>query len=174
MNRHQKEAVVTDFQEMFEKAKATFLVNYRGVIVADMQKLRRGLREQEAILKITKARLMKIATQQIDSIDEFRNNFKDQIGLVFAMGEVPAAAKTLIDFSKESKSFKILSGFFGNRVIDKQQIDLLASLPSQDILLAQVVGTLQAPIAGLTRVLHLLVVRLLHTLQQAADKKGQE
>ena len=54
MNRQQKEAVVGQVRDLFEKASATFLVNYQGVTVADMQNLRRGLREEDGTLKVTK------------------------------------------------------------------------------------------------------------------------
>ncbi len=170
MNRQQKEAIVSEFQEMFSKAHAAFLVKYKGVNVAEIQRLRMSLRQDDAVLKVTKARLMKLATNDLENFDGFRENIKDQVGLVFALGQVPVVAKEVIEFSKESDFFKVVLGLFEKKVITKKEITFLASLPSREVLLGQVVGTLQAPIAGLARVLNLVVTRLLHTLQQASEK----
>ncbi len=171
MNRQQKETAIADFREMFSKAQATFLVNYTGVTVASMQSLRRGLRENNAIFKVTKARLMKIAANDIDGIEDFRENLKNQVGLIFALGEVTVVAKKLVDFSKGSERFKIVSGFFESKVITDGQIKSLASLPSREVLLGMVAGALQAPIAGFANVLRMMLIQLLYTLNQVAQKK---
>ena len=173
MNRQQKEAVVSEFRAIFEKAHAAFLVNYRGIVVADMQVLRRGLRHEDGVFKVTKVRLMKISASDIDGIGGFKNNFKNQVGLVFAFGEVSCVAKKLVDFSKEHKTFKIVSAFFEKSVISEEQIKALAALPSREVLLAQVVCGLKSPVAGFVAFLRMMLVRLIHTLQQIADKKSK-
>ena len=132
MNRQQKEAVVSEFHDFFQKAHATFLINYNGVSVGEMQRLRSQLRQNEALLKITKARLMKIAFKGIEGADGFADQFKDQVGLVFALGEVSSAAKSIVKFSKDLESFKIVSGFFEKQAITEEDICLLASLPSRE------------------------------------------
>ena len=74
---------------MLSASQAAFLVGYKGLSVAQIQTLRNDLREVGGNLKVTKARLMKIAAQNIQGIESFRDNFKDQVGLVFAQEEVP-------------------------------------------------------------------------------------
>ena len=101
MNRQQKEAVIKAFKAELTESNAAFLVKYRGLNVSQLQSLRTDLRQAGGRLKVTKARLMKIAAAEIDGIDGFKEDFKDQVGLVFAKEEVPSVAKKLVDFSKE-------------------------------------------------------------------------
>lgn len=170
MNRQQKEQVVEDFRALLTESNATFLIGYRGLTVAQLQDLRGRLRSEGALLKVTKARLMKIAAQGIEGVDSFSDQFKDQIGLVFAQGEVPAVAKQLIESSKNGVSLEVRSAFFESRVISNEEIDFLASIPPRDVLLAQVVGTIQAPLSSFVRVLDLMIVRLLYVLKRIAEK----
>lgn len=174
MNRHQKEAAVAGVKELFEQAQATFLVNYQGMSVSHVQSLRRALRESNGEFKVTKATLMKKATQDINGIDDFAIQFKDQVGLVFAKGDVSSVAKQLKTFSEQHDALKLLSGFFEARVLSRQEIEFLASLPARDVLLAQVVGTIQAPISSFARLLNLLIVRLLYVLKEIEAKAAQQ
>jgi len=174
MNRQQKEAVVTDLKVLFKESNAAFIVNFKGLKVAQVQKLRRSLRKDNARMRVAKTRLMKIAAGSIDGTDEFKNKFQDQVGLVFANGEVSAIAKQLVNFSKENEGLSIVSGFFESSVLSEQQISVLASLPSREELIARLAGTLNAPIVGLARVMQILITQLLYALKQVAEKKGQE
>lgn len=173
MNRQQKEAVVADFKEMLSTAQATFLVRYRGLNVTDMSSLRGVLRENGARLKVTKARLMKLAAEGIDGIDLFKDDFKDQIGLVFALDQAPPVAKQLVEFAKAHKALQIISGFFESKILAKEEVEFFASIPSREVLLAQLAGTLQAPVGNLAGVLNALVLQLLYALKQVAESKAQ-
>ena len=149
MNRQQKKQVVANVREMFGGAEAAFLINYKGLSVHLMQTLRKHIREANGTLKVTKARLMKIAAQNIQGTEEFAGNFKDQVGLVFAKAEVTVVAKRIVEFAKENEALGIVAGFFENRVISKEEVVALGSIPSRDVLLATLVYTLQAPMVNL-------------------------
>lgn len=171
MNRQQKEAVVTDFKNLFSESQAAFLVGYKGMSVGQMQSLRCDLRDVGSLLRVTKARLMKIAAKDIEGIDAFVDQFKDQVALVFVQDDASPAAKALVKFTKNGVPLKIVSGFFESKVMSKEEVDFLASLPPRDILLAQVVGTIQAPISGLARLLNMMILRLLYCLKEIEGKK---
>jgi large subunit ribosomal protein L10 len=173
MNREQKSEIINDFKQMFEGSNATFLVKYQGLSVNGMQTLRRSLRSVNSELKVTKTTLMKIAAQDIAGSEDFRNTFKEQVGLVFAKGDVSSTAKQLKQFADANEALKVLTGFFESRVLTKQEIEFLATLPSKEILLAQMLGTMQAPIASFTRLLNLLIVRLLYVLKQVEEQKAK-
>lgn len=172
MNRQQKEEIVADFKDMLSKAEASFVVNYRGLEVSDISGLRGMLRKNGGTLKVTKARLMKIAAEGIDGIEPFKENFKDQIGLVFAFEEVAPVAKCLVDFSKDHDALQIVSGFCESKMLSSQDVDFFASLPSRDVLIGQLAGALQAPITNLARVLIMPVQQLATVLQKVAESKG--
>ncbi|MBD3231083.1 50S ribosomal protein L10 [Candidatus Dependentiae bacterium] len=171
MNRQQKEAVVSDLKEMFSNSKAAFLVGYKGLDVASIQSLRGELREVGAHFKVTKARLMKIASQDIDIEGGLQDVLKDQVGLVFVKEEVPGVAKVLSDFSKKNEALQIISGLFESKVLSSKQVEFIASIPSKDVLVAQLLATIQAPVSQFVRLLNTMNVRLLYVLKQISEKK---
>lgn len=172
MNRAQKEAVVAQVRDAMAQASATFLVDFQGAPVSTLQALRVQLRTQDAKMKVTKARLMKIAAQEVPGADAFAQGFEKQVGLVFAGEDVSAAAKEIVEFSKKNEAIKLLNGFFDEKVLSKEEVMYFAKLPSRQVLLGQVVGTLQAPIVSLARLFNALILRLLYVLQRIAEKKA--
>ncbi len=172
MNRQEKEKVISSTKELVSKSQAVFVVNYKGLSVAKMQNLRNCIRQNGGQLKVIKSSLMDIASKDIDGAEEFKSSFKDQIGFVFAKGDVSAVAKQLIGFSKENDALKVVTGIFESKVLNPSQIDMIASLPSREVLIAQVLGTMQAPIASFVRVLNQVVASLPQVLKQIEEKKA--
>lgn len=171
MNREQKAAVVASLKNSFNASKASFLVKYQGLTVEQMQNLRAELRPQGGSLKVTKARLMKLASEGNPGAEVMAPYYKDQVGVVFALQEAPAVAKVLNDFSKKHPALSIIAGSYDAVLLDKSDVQKFATLPSKEVLLAQVCGTLNAPIAGLARALGMMHVKLLWTLKQVGEKK---
>ncbi len=174
MNRQQKEAAISGLKDMFSRADGTFLVNYKGLSVSQMQKFRNKLREGDGLLRVSKARLMKLAASDLGSAENFKNDFKDQVGLVFALKESTTVAKKIVDFSKENEALKIISGLFESKILTKDQILSLAAIPSREVLLAQLVGALQAPIAGLAYTLNMFLVKFVYVLSEVARQKSEK
>ena len=172
MNREQKQTIVAEVHDNFIQSQASFLVNYKGLSVTSMQKLRKQLREDNAHLKVTKATLMKIAAKDVEGIEDFAKLFSEQVGLVFAKDDTVSVAKKLVTFSKENDALQVIAGFFEARSLDKNRVEFLASLPARDVLIAQVLGTMQAPISGLARTLNAMISQLAYALQQIAEKKS--
>ncbi len=173
MNRQQKESVVSQLRKEFSHSEAAFLVGYRGLTVHQLERLRGDLRQKGGTFKITKARLMKLAVEGLDGQQDLTPFFKNQVGLVFSTQETPAIAKVLNDFAKEHQALELVVGCLDKKVLQKNDVIRIASLPSREVLLAQVAGTLNAPISGLASVLNILIVRLLWTLKQVEEQKNQ-
>ncbi len=172
MNRQQKEALISNLQQMMSDAQATFLVNYKGMPVPVLQRLRRNLRKDGSNLKVAKATLMRLAAKSIAGSDAFAESFKDQVGLVFVKKDISSAAKQLTTFAKEHEALKIIAGFYEARLLSKQELEFIASLPSREVLIAQLLGTMQAPITNFTRILYLLIARLVIVLKQIEAQKA--
>jgi large subunit ribosomal protein L10 len=172
MNRQQKELVIKNLQESFNNSQASFIVGYQGMTVHQMQALRNQLREKGGKMQVAKARLMKRAVEGLEDAEQVRSFFKDQIALVFAENESPAIAKVLYEFSKENEALKLIIGRMDSQILNAQAVTRIASLPSREVLLGQVCGTLNAPIQGLASVLNTLVLKLLWTLK-AVEKSKQ-
>lgn len=170
MNRTEKEAVIQLLHDSLLKNQSSFLVNYQGLSVNQMQSLRAGLREKGANLRVAKARLMKRAVDGVEGADQLMPFLKDQIAMVFSQ-EAPSAAKVLYDFSKKNENLELVVGLFESNLYDAQALGRIASLPPREILLAQVCGTLKAPITKTVGLLNMLIVRLLLVLKQIEEKK---
>lgn len=171
MNRSQKETLVGELAQQMQNSPASFLVNFQGSSVQTLQAFRTKVRDKQAAFRVAKARLFKIAAQDIPGGPDFAELFKEQVGVVFSGDDVGSLAKELVDFAKDNESVKVLSGFYESKVLSDEQVKYFASLPSREVLLGQVVGTLQAPISSLARLLNMLIVRLLFVLQRIAEQK---
>jgi large subunit ribosomal protein L10 len=172
MNRQQKEQIVVDLRQMITEAQATFLVNYKGLTVASLQQLRRTLHTGGNKLRVAKATLMQKAAQDIAGAPSFSESFKDQVGLVFAKSDVSGAAKQLMDFAKDNQLLQVIAGFYETRVLGPEELKFLASLPSRDVLIAQMLGTLQAPMTSTVRILYMLIARLVIVLKEIEKKQA--
>lgn len=159
MNREEKALVIQDLKESFSGCQASFLVGYRGLTVNQLQILRRKLGENSGNLTVAKARLMKRAVDGVEGYDQMASYFKDQVGLVFADKEPTTIAKVLYDFSKNNGALQLVVGYFDKQVLSSAQIVRIASLPSREVLLAQIAGMLKSPIAGMVNVLHIVSTR---------------
>lgn len=173
MNRQQKELVVELFQKDFLANKGTFFVNFSGLSVVQMQQLRRQLREKGGALKIAKMRLVKRALANIEGVDGLFSYCKNQLGVVFAhnASEVSGVAKTLNDFSKKNEALCLVVGCVDAQLLDKMAITRIASLPSKEVLLAQVCGALNAPLTSFVYGLNSMIIKLVVALKEIEKQK---
>ena len=170
MNRQEKALAIDALKEGFSQAQSAFLVNYKGMTVKQLQQLRRSLQGQGSKLKVTKARLMRIAAEG-SIIEPLIPYFKEQIGVVLASKDTAAVAKTLSDFAKNNEALGLVAGCYEQLLLDVNAINRIGSLPPREILLAQLCGVLKAPASRLVNVLNQNVLRLLWTLNAVAEKK---
>lgn len=172
MNKQDKGQTIDFLAHNFQANEASFLINFKGLTVHQMQTLRRQVRKGGGMVKVAKARLMKRAVEGIDGAQDFKPFLRDQVGIVFASKNFPVIAKTLHDFSKQNESMQVVAAFLEQRVFDKQAFAVIAQLPPKEVLVAQLCGVLKAPTRNLVGVLHMVLVRLLFVLKQAAEKKA--
>lgn len=173
MNRQQKELVVELFHKDFLANKGTFFVNYAGLTVNQMQQLRKNLREKGGALKIAKMRLVKRALADVEGVEGLVSHCKNQVGVVFAYdaAEVAGIAKTLEDFAKKNETLGLVVGCVDAHLLDKTAIGRIASLPSKEVLLAQLCGTMKAPLTSFVFGLNSVLVKLLVALKEIEKQK---
>lgn len=173
MPRAEKEKAVQDIQEKFKKAQAVFLFEYHGLNVADMTGLRMKLREGQGELKVLKNTLVKKALEGSPLKEMIAVDFKGPIACAFGYSDAVATAKVLVDFKKEDQSLNFKSGVLKEQKIQVQEIKALAKLPSREVLLAHLVGTLAAPISSFVSVLAAVPRKFLYALRAIEEKKGK-
>ncbi|HSW75610.1 MAG TPA: 50S ribosomal protein L10 [Candidatus Saccharimonadales bacterium] len=153
MNRHQKENTVQGLQTKFTANEAAFLVKFQGLTVSDLQELRFKLEEKDGEFKVAKNRLMKLAmTKEADSLG-LGSLMKGQTALIFVKSDFTGVAKVLNDFAKKNTSLEIVAGCCESQLFDTAGVKQLATIPSREVLLARLCGTLNAVTAKFVYVL---------------------
>lgn len=172
MNRQEKESIIESIKQDFSNNASSFVVTVKGMSVEAVHNLRKDLYPKGGKLKVAKNTLLKIATKDLEGLSPLGDFFQDQIAIVFADKETPAVAKALSQLANESSFLKLKAGSLDKQFISAEQIEALASLPSREVLLAKVCGTLNAPISAYVSVLNQLILRLLYVLQKIEQKKA--
>lgn len=172
MNRQKKEQLIANLKNDISTNEAAFLINYRGLSVAQMQGLRKNLKGGEAHLKVVKARLLRRALFEIDNKHSLLSFCKEQIALIFVPNDISFSAKVLRNFSKKYSNLAVVAGLFEDQLLDKDAILSIALLPSRDVLLAQVCGVIKSPMTRLAYLLNQIPLKLIWTLRAIEDKKG--
>ena len=147
-----KEQKVGELSEQISRAKLTVLADYRGLSVAELTTFRRRLREANGEFHIAKNTLTRRAAEQ-QGCAELVPYLEGPTGLAFAYGDEAALAKAINEYARTSRILTVKAGLLGNQVLQPAEVTRLADLPSREVMLARVVGGIQAPIAGLVNVL---------------------
>lgn len=171
MNRQEKQHVIDTIKNDFQHAQASFIVNMQGLTVEAVQQLRRELHAKNGSIKVAKNTLLKRATSDMGGLSELAPFFKDQVAVIFANEEAPAIAKILHETAKKQAQLKLKAGALDSRVINVEEIEFLAALPSKEVLYAQLCGTLNAPIQQTVSLLQQLIARLVYVLAEIERKK---
>ncbi|HAR62717.1 MAG: 50S ribosomal protein L10 [Candidatus Margulisiibacteriota bacterium] len=152
MVRPEKVKVVDETRSIIDESSIAIVADYRGTNVTKLNELRNKLRESDTVCKVLKNTLVKIA------LTEAKVPFNEELFVgpsifIFGKSDPVTPAKVLADFAKNNEFFKVKGGFLDKKQITIADIKNLASLPNREQLIAQVIGTMNAPIRGLVTVL---------------------
>ena len=149
----EKQPIVAEIKEALDGAKSVVLVDYRGVTVAQDTQLRRNIRKENLIYKVYKNTMVKLAIEGTEW-SELEKDLDGPTAVVVSKEDATAAARVIADFSKEAKNLELKSGIVEGTYYDKDGIQVIATIPSREVLLSRLLGSLQSPIANLARVLN--------------------
>ncbi len=151
LNRSEKEAVISDVTGLAAKAQTLVMAEYRGITVADMTKLRSNARSNGVSLSVLKNTLARraVAGSGFEVVSDLMTG-----PLIYGFSEdAVAAAKVVAEFAKANAKLVIRGGAFAGKALDVEGVKQLASIPSKEVLLAQLLGLMQSPISRTARVL---------------------
>ena len=154
LNRSEKEAVISDVTGLAAKAQTLVIAEYRGITVADMTKLRNTARSNGVTLSVLKNTLARraVAGSRFDVVSDQMTG-----PLIYGFSvDAVAAAKVVAEFAKTNDKLVIRAGAYGGKVLDVNGVKQLASIPSKEVLLAQLLGLMQSPISRTACVLSAL------------------
>jgi large subunit ribosomal protein L10 len=169
VSREKKEKLVSWYTDLVSRASAAILTDYRGLTMADINQLRNKLRETQGEYHVIKNRLMKLALKEA-GLPVPEDLLEGPTATGFCFEEAPAVAKVLLDFSKESKTLVIKGGLLGDRIISADQVTALAELPPREVLLAHVMGAIQAPASGMVRAIAGSIRGILYVLKARVEQ----
>jgi len=175
--RPEKEDKVARLKDRFQNSSSVICVDFRGVDVEKITKFRRELHECSVEYQVVKNTLTRraVAETGFQNIDQF---LVGPTGIIFCLEDVATPAKIAKKFAEADKgadkgALKIKGGIVEGSVFDAEGIKKVATLPSRQELLAELVGCLQSPLSGLVGVLQGVISECVYTLQAIADKKNE-
>jgi large subunit ribosomal protein L10 len=152
------------------QVKTAILTEYRGLTVQQISDLRKQLRSASAEYRVVKNRLARLALQG-SPLDCLGPHLKGPMGLVLGRQDPVALAKALAAFARNAPALQIKLGFVQGQLVQPGELRALADLPSRQVLLGQVVGGFQAPLASLVHSLEGIVRALVSVLGQVRAQR---
>jgi large subunit ribosomal protein L10 len=168
MNREQKTAVVDEIAEQIGSAEAIFAVDYRGITVAQVADLRAKLRDADARFRVVKNSLSERAADKAGA-EQLKPMLVGPTALALVHGDAALAAKALNEAARRLNLLEFKGGLLGGDLLSADDVRSIARLPSRDVLNAQLVGTIAAPLTGLARGLNALIVGIAIQLKAIAE-----
>ncbi len=167
-----KARTIEQAKEWYSQSSGVVFADYRGLKVKDLQGLRRDLRKKGAELHVLKNTLFRIAAgDHVSALaDEHHNG---TTAYAFVRENESAVAKALLDYAKTSKKLVVKGGIFGGRGFSAKEVEALSELPPREVLLAQVIGAISAPLTTLVGTVEALYADPIRTIGAVADKANE-
>lgn len=171
MNKTSKEQVVSELAAKLKEAKASFLADYRGLTVEEVNDLRGKLREAGVEYRVVKNTLLKLATKGTDAAI-LEEHLLGPTAIAIAGDDPVAPAKILNDYAKTNDKFELKVGTLDGQLLTIDDIKALADLPSREVLLGKMLGSINAPVSNFVGVLAAVPRSLVQVLSAIQDKKA--
>jgi len=170
LDREKKEQVVAELHDKLKRASATILTDFKGMTVAEMDQLRDALAAENIEYQVVKNTLLRLASQDTDAA-ALKPLLKDTNAVAIGYLDPSVPARILKKFNKSNEKLKIKGGSLGSRLLDFNQVFVLAEPPSREELLAKLLGTLNAVPTSLVTVLSGVPRAFVSVLSAIKDKK---
>ena len=168
-NFEAKKLVVEEIKEKLSKAKSVAFVDYRGLTVEEDTAMRKKFRENGAEYKVYKNRLMLLALNEL-GIKGAEQYLQGTSAVAFGYADEVSPAKIICETAEETKKLTVKFGVLNGNFVESKDIEELAKLPSKEVLVAKLLGTLNGPVSALARVLNAPTQGLAIALNAIATK----
>ena len=147
----QKQIIIDEIKDKFERAESAVVIYYMGITVAEADEMRKKLREAEVDYTVYKNTLVKRAIEgtKYEALGEI---LEGPSGFAFSYDDATAPARVLNDARKAYKKMEFKGGIIEGEYYDKENIEKIAAIPSRDTLISKFMGSIQSPIANFARV----------------------
>ena len=155
-----KQPIVAEISELLDGAASAVVVDYRGLTVAEDTALRKQLREAGVTYKVYKNTMIRFAAKGT-AFEALEPNLEGPTALAVSKTDATAPARILAEFAKKADKLELKGGVVEGTYYDEKTINVIASIPSREVLLGRLLGSMQSPITNFARVLN-----------QIAEKNG--
>lgn len=152
-NLELKKELVENIKSEFKEAKSIIFVDYRGITVAEDTAMRKEFRENGVTYKVFKNRLITRALDDLGIKDYDKKMFEGTTAVAYSTDEV-APAKVFCKHQKDLDKMAVKFGIVNGQIVDNKKVEELSKIPSKDVLIAMLLGTLNAPISAFARALN--------------------
>lgn len=167
----QKQGIVEDIKAKFENCQSAILIDYRGLTVEEVTDLRNKFREAGVEYRVLKNTMIRRAVDAL-GMEGLDSVLEGPTAVAFGMEDAVAPAKIISEFIKKTNKTEIKAGVLEGKVVDVAAVNALASLPSREVLVAKVLGSMNAPITGFVTALSGNICNLLYVLNAIGEKKS--
>jgi large subunit ribosomal protein L10 len=165
ITKDQKSKILDSLKDKVARQKAMVFVDFTGLKVKDISRLRKELKKNKNEMKVAKKTLLNLALKD-KNLEIAKDKLAGEVALIFGYNDVVSPARIAYQFSKTNPALKILGGFLENKFKEIEEIVALAQLPSREELLARLVGSVASPMAGFVNVLQGNIKGLMQVLSQ--------
>jgi large subunit ribosomal protein L10 len=162
---------VTDLEAVLKDAKCIILSDFTGLNVKDISELRRACREKGITFRVVKNTLAKRSLQDL-GFEGVASLLEGPTAVAISTEDEVAPAQVIKKFADDYELPRFKGGYVSGRLLSEKEVIRLAALPGRDVLLAQVVGTTQAPLRGIINCLNASLRDLVNVVKAIEDKKG--
>jgi len=172
ITKQHKKQIIDDFEEKIKRSKSIVFTNFFGVGANDINNLRNKFKEQDSEYLVAKKTLMEKAfiNAGIDGVNP--RSFKGEVAAIFGYADEVSPAKIVYDFAKKHEQMEFVGGVLEKQFINADKVKALAQLPTREVLYAQIVGSIKAPITGFVNVLAGNLRGLVTVLKAIEEKKS--
>jgi large subunit ribosomal protein L10 len=172
ISKDKKQQVVAELKEMLTRSKAVVISDYRGLTAGQMADLRSRLRPLESRFLVAKNTLISRSLQEV-GLPALEEMLQGPSALSLCFGEFSQPLQAMREFARESETLRIKGGLLGDRVLDVQDVQVLAELPGTEVVQAQTLASVQAPVSGFVGLFEGALRGLLHALNARVAQMGE-
>lgn len=172
ISKAKKQESVAELKEMLTRSKAVILADYRGLTAGQMATVRNKLRSFDSKFIVAKNTLLLRSLREV-GMPAPEELLQGPTVISFCFGDFREPARTLMELAKETDIFRIKGGLLGNSILNAESIRILPTLPTIEVLRAEALGSLQAPVSSFVGVLDNALRGLLYALSAHAEQMGQ-
>ncbi|QER42522.1 50S ribosomal protein L10 [Thermodesulfobacterium sp. TA1] len=172
LTRARKAEIIKDVSEKFARSQGVFVTSFKGFTVAESNEIRKLVREKGGEVRVIKNTLIRIASENTN-FKAVNDYVEGPTALVFAYQDPVEIAKVLSGFIKNHPSLQIKGFVIQGKGYKPEYLEDLVKLPPREILLAQVLGTIQAPVSNFVGVLAAIIRKFLYALKAIEEKKAK-